>query len=59
MLLGLFEEDAMPAVRRVDVSFNRRDDVASQVAFEQKVAQFVRGREGVVVDVRGMTGEWE
>ena len=59
VLLGLFEEDAMVAVRRVDVSFNRCDDVASQVAFERKVAEFARRREGVVVEVRGMGGKWE
>lgn len=59
MLLGLFEEDAVPAIRRIDVSFNRQDDVASQVAFEQKVVQFLRRREEVTVEVRGMNGKWE
>ena len=59
MLLGLFEENAMPAVQRVDVSFNRQDDVASQVAFEQRVVQFVRKREGVTVEVKGMNGKWQ
>lgn len=49
----------MPAVQRVDVSFNRQDDVASQVAFEQRVVQFVRKREGVTVEVKGMNGKWQ
>ena len=59
MLLGLFEEKALPEIQRVDVSFNKQDDVASQVAFEQKVVQFLRRREGVTVEVRGMNGKWE
>ena len=59
MLLGLFEEDALPAVQQIDVSFNKQDDVASQVAFEQKVVQFLRRREGVTVEVREMNGKWE
>ena len=59
MLLGLFEENALPEIQRADVSFNKQDDVASQVAFEQKVVQFLRRREGVTVEVRGMNGKWE
>ena len=59
MLLGLFEENALPEIQRVDVSFNKQDDVASQVAFEQKVVQFLRRREGVTVEVQGMNGKWE
>ena len=49
----------MPEIQRVDVSFNKQDDVASQVAFEQKVVQFLRRREGVTVEVQGMNGNWE
>jgi hypothetical protein len=49
----------LPEIQRVDVSFNKQDDVASQVAFEQKVVQFLRRREGVTVEVQGMNGKWE
>ena len=49
----------MPEIQRVDVSFNKQDDVASQVAFEQKVVQFLRRREVVTVEVQGMNGKWE
>ena len=49
----------MPEIQRIDVSLNKQDDVASQVAFEQKVVQFLRRREGVTVEVQGMNRQWE